>query len=269
MAQEPELRCCYRLYVYVIYYHRIVFVLMYSRKRKRTYPRRSGYRKRMSMVPYSRKPYYAANKSGQSTKSKKKFPLLNILKKGAMLAMKFLNSEMKQFYLHEGPDSIGNTIAYYRLNPLVQDVSVDGRVGNSVLIKSFSLRLELIHNASATNINVRVAVINYKPCDKEDLTAGDKAWDNTFKYQSLISMRVLNYTSQIDVLYDKRFHLDTYHPYEFDDRYMDLDIHCDYDGATGNYDNQVSNCLMLMTYCDENTNKPTLVFDSAIRYTDN
>lgn len=138
------------------------------------------------------------------------------------------------------------------------------RIGNSLKITSWLLRMVLTKNATATASNVRIIAFS------DVSSAGVKPnVTDVLEYLSPISPIAKNNGSRFRILMDRIYVLDSDNPMRVTKMYKRLSHHIKYLDGTTNDSALGQGSLYLLILSNEGTNLPTVTFDSRMRFLDN
>lgn len=184
----------------------------------------------------------------------------------ARYAVSNLNVEYK-FYDTDDSVSLGTSGTIYNLAPIPQGDGSSSRDGRSIKLKSLFIKGSLQLNPSATTSRVRIMVVM-------KINNGLSAPVATDVLDTVLmnSLRNLDNTDNIKVLYDKRFIIDSNRQSElYWQFYKKLNHRQQYQiGATAGVATVLERFgFYLIAFSDEATNTPTMLYTSRVRFIDN
>lgn len=186
--------------------------------------------------------------------------------KGVYYLKSLINVEMKKFDIDSSTSTSGNVILF---NEIGQGDTDQTRSGNSILMRSLSLRGYIKSNASATSTRVRLVIFIDKQQISDTAPAQGDILDGD---QNSITANLNNNTvGRFSILANKVYTINQFIsgvavtvPFKF---FFRLQKHARYNGTTG-ADIQKNGVYMLVVH-DEATNVPTIGYTSRLTYTDN
>lgn len=218
------------------------------RYKKRRYPR-----KKRGGKPWYMRKYNAYELAGKAWSAAKYLKGL-------------INVEFKKYDADSSTSTSGNVILF---NGIAQGDSDQTRDGNSVLMKSWLLRGNIVSNASAVSTRVRLVFF----MDKQQI--GDTAPSQSDILDPDLNQLVAPLNNQtvgrFTILADKRFSINQMVASQSVSRefsfFFNLGKHARFNGTTG-ADIQKNGIYMLVVH-DQSTNVPNILYSSRLKYVDN
>lgn len=169
--------------------------------------------------------------------------------------------------------SANNSGTVALLTGIAQGDSVQERIGNSVLPKKFTFRMNAFKNASATTTQLTTMLILDKEYD-----GANPAVTDILAYAHYQSFLKITNTKRFKVLRVKRWTMDAYHPTKWLEWNIDFNkpspkrkkwLHMRYGGTGSTASDCKQNQLILLTISDQAANVPTIDYRCTLRYIDN
>nr|UOF80963.1 capsid protein [Cressdnaviricota sp.] len=196
----------------------------------------------------------------------KKYSTLQLAKKaakGVYYLKGLVNSEM----LHNqstGSTNTDSTGTMTLLNGMAQNDTVNGRTGNSILMRNLFLRLGFVQHASATSTVYRVMVVQ----DSQQIGDTTPAISDILESVSVYSPLSTASSGRFKILKNWMFSTsNASNTVKLLEKYFDFRFHTRFNG-TASTDIQ-KNGLYLVTLCDQATNKPSFNYTWKVGYHDN
>lgn len=239
-----------------------------------SYSRRRYYRRRR---PYYRKRRYGARKKVSKLQkmtndsSASGWSAGNVAS-AAFTALKIanglkglINSERK--YIDKtGSFTQGTVPSITRLTEIAQGDTETTRDGDSVLMKTLTIRERgVIHNSSTSSVLLRRVIVVDTRCD--GVLPG---MTDIFTTTSLTTHMNNDQDGRFVILKDNIFRLSAEGTRDYYKKlHLNLNIHCKYDGSGSIIDDAKGNQIYYIIWSNDNTNQPSVDFNSRIRFTDN
>lgn len=223
---------------------------MYSKKK---------FIKKRRIGKYKKKPIHKGNSTLSNIAS-----IAGTALKTAMFVKQLVNVEYKYFDQATSLATIDWNGVYAELCYPSQGIAALQRTGDSIKLKTLTLRYVWERNPAGINNEVcRIIVF----LDKENnITSGAQYFANVGTVNAPLQCKNSDTKYDTKVLYDQLHYVDLYHPVTVKTMVINIDEHCHFNLGSTVID---KNCLKIMFISQSPTNGPQMTYSARTTYIDN